>query len=234
MTFWTVLRRSLAHFWRTNLAVVAGVAVAVSVLSGAFLVGSSVRASLRDLALERLGRVDHVVTSGLFFRDELAAELVSSGALGEAASEAVPLIAIEGHTTHQESGSRAGGIQVYGVDARFWEFHGLEPGDRVPEAGEVLVSEGLARELGLSTDETLLVRVQKPSSIPVSSLHGRRDDLGQTMRLRVQAVLGPDELGAFRSDRSRAWRALCSYSWDGCSANSSSRRKPTRCCSVGA
>ena len=118
-------------------------------------------------------------------------------ALGEAASEAVPLIAIEGHTTHQESGSRAGGIQVYGVDARFWEFHGLEPGDRVPEAGEVLVSEGLARELGLSTDETLLVRVQKPSSIPVSSLHGRRDDLGQTMRLRVQAVLGPDELGAF-------------------------------------
>ena len=197
MTFWTVLRRSLAHFWRTNLAVVAGVAVAVSVLSGAFLVGSSVRASLRDLALERLGRVDHVVTSGLFFRDELAAELVSSGALGEAASEAVPLIAIEGHTTHQESGSRAGGIQVYGVDARFWEFHGLEPGDRVPEAGEVLVSEGLARELGLSTDETLLVRVQKPSSIPVSSLHGRRDDLGQTMRLRVQAVLGPDELGAF-------------------------------------
>ena len=197
MSFWTVLRRSLAHFWRTNLAVLAGVAVAVSVLAGAFLVGNSVRASLRDLALERLGRVDHVVTSGLFFREALADELVASGALGEAASEAAPLIAIEGFATHQESGSRAGGIQVYGVDARFWEFHGLEPGERVPEAGEVLVSEGLARELGVGTDETLLVRVQKPSSIPVSSLHGRRDDLGQTMRLRVHAVLGADELGTF-------------------------------------
>ena len=197
MTLWTVLRRSLTHFWRTNLAVVAGVAVAVSVLAGALLVGTSVRASLRDLALLRLGQVDHVVTSGLFFREALTDELLASGALGDAASTAAPLIAIEGFATHQESGSRAGGIQVYGVDERFWAFHGLPPGDRVPEAGEVLVSDGLARELGLAVDETLLVRVQKPSAIPVSSLHGRRDDLGQTMRLRVQGVLEADELGEF-------------------------------------
>ena len=196
MTFGTLLRRSLTHYWRTNLAVIAGVGVAVSVLAGAFLVGASVRASLRDLALLRLGRVDHVVTSGLFFREALADELLASGALEAAATDAVPMIALEGFATHQETGSRAGGVQVYGVDDRFWVFHGLEAG-RGPEPGAVLVSLGLARELGAVADDTLLVRVQKPSAIPLGSLHGRRDDLGRTMRLRIQQVLASDDLGEF-------------------------------------
>jgi putative ABC transport system permease protein len=42
-----LVRRSLGHYWRTNLAVIAGVATAVAVLSGALLVGDSVRGSLR-------------------------------------------------------------------------------------------------------------------------------------------------------------------------------------------
>ena len=197
MTFGTLLRRSLAHYWRTNLAVIAGVGVAVSVLAGAFLVGASVRASLRDLALVRLGRVDHVVTSGPFFREALADDLLTSGALAGVATDAVPMIALEGFATHQESGSRAGGIQVYGVDERFWAFHGLEAEGRVPEPGAVLVSAGIARELGVVADDTLLVRVQKPSAIPLSSLHGRRDDLGETMRVRIQQVLASDDLGEF-------------------------------------
>ena len=212
MTFTTLLVRSLTHFWRINLAVVAGVGVAVSVLAGAFLVGTSVRASLRDLALQRLGNVDQVVTAGAFFREALAEELPGSSALaGDGAdaapgapATAVPMIALEGFATHQESGSRAGGIQVYGVDERFWAFHGLAGGadgeggaGRGPEPGEVLVSGGLARELGAAAEDTLLVRMQKPSAIPVSSLHGRRDDLGSTMRLRIREVLAPAELGEF-------------------------------------
>ena len=196
MTLGTLLRRGLTHYWRTNLAVIAGVGVAVSVLAGAFLVGTSVRASLRDLALLRLGRVDHVVTSGLFFREALADELLASGSLETAATDAVPMIAVEGFVTHQETGSRAGGIQVYGVDERFWIFHGLEAA-RAPVPGAVLVSAGLARELGAVADDTLLVRVQKPSAIPLSSLHGRREDLGRTMRLRIQQVLASDNLGEF-------------------------------------
>ena len=53
MTIQALIRRNLLHFWRTNLAVVVGVGVAVAVLAGALLVGSSVRASLQSLALVR-------------------------------------------------------------------------------------------------------------------------------------------------------------------------------------
>ena len=69
----TLLARNLAWYWRTNLAVLLGVATAVGVLGGALLVGDSVRASLRDLVLARLGNTDDVISSNGFFREELAA-----------------------------------------------------------------------------------------------------------------------------------------------------------------
>ena len=63
--------RGLTYYWRTHLAVVCGVATAVAVLAGALLVGDSVRGSLRDLVVGRLGKTDYVVTSSGFFREQL-------------------------------------------------------------------------------------------------------------------------------------------------------------------
>src|SRR6516225_10863287 len=75
MTRSRLVLRALGGYWRTNLAVVAGVATAVAVLSGALLVGDSVRGSLRDLVVERLGRTESTVTSTSFFREALAADI---------------------------------------------------------------------------------------------------------------------------------------------------------------
>jgi len=60
----TLIKHNLTHYWRTTLAVILG--VATDVLAGAFLVGDSVRTSLRDLALARLGKTDQVVTASGF------------------------------------------------------------------------------------------------------------------------------------------------------------------------
>ena len=68
----------LRHYRGLHALVIAGVAVAVAVLAGALLVGSSVRASLRDLALARLGATEIVVSSTTFFRDAFADDLRQS------------------------------------------------------------------------------------------------------------------------------------------------------------
>ena len=197
MTILTLVRRNLIHFWQTNLAVVAGVTVAVAVLAGALLVGTSVRTSLRSLALERLGAVDQVVTSSNFVPEALADDLLASGTMPQMFAAAAPLIEVEGFVIHQESGRRASAVQVYGVDDRFWDFHGRAPEGRGPERSGVLISQGLARELEAEADHTLLVRVEMPSAIPISSLHGRREDVGRSLRLRIAQVLDPKELGEF-------------------------------------
>jgi putative ABC transport system permease protein len=194
----TLRRRSVRHYWRTNLAVIGGVAVAVAVLAGALLVGVSVRASLRDLVLQRLGNADRVVASQGFFREQLA------GAFGPAA----PLVVVEGFVSAQESGRRASRVQVYAVDDRFWRFHGL---DRVsgPAASEAFISDALAEELAAGSGAPVIVRVENSSPIPAESLHGRKEDLGRSLRLTVRQVLARDALGEFSlSPRQGAVRAI--------------------------
>ena len=197
MSLLALIQRNVLHYWRTNLAVVAGVAVAVAVLAGALLVGASVRSSLRGLALERLGAVDRVVTSARFVPESFGADLLVAGPLNGRFGTAAPLVAVEGFVTHQASGRRASGVQVYGVDERFWTFHGLDPDAFALGRNAALVSAGLAGELEAVTDDALLVRVERPSAVPLSSLHGRRDDVGRTLRLGIDRVLEAAELGEF-------------------------------------
>jgi putative ABC transport system permease protein len=191
----TLVKRNLTHYWRTNLAVIFGVATAVAVLAGALLVGDSVRASLRDLALVRLGAADLVVTASGFFRERLADDMQSHGQFAANFNGACPIIALEAVVTRDENNARAGGVQIYGVDERFWKFHGANT--QTPEGNDVLVSRALAQELGAKQGDTLILRIEKPSAIPAESLHGRKDDLGHTVRLTMREVLPAASLGEF-------------------------------------
>ncbi|HEY0079627.1 MAG TPA: ABC transporter permease [Pyrinomonadaceae bacterium] len=196
----TLLKQSFAYYWRTNLAVVLGVATAVAVLSGALLVGDSVRASLRALFLERVGRTGHVVSSNGFFREQLAADLkAAEGFAASGFGEACPLVVLQGTLTHEDSGLRAMGVQVYGVDERFWKFHagaGAAAAES-PRGFEALLSPSLAGELSTKAGDALLLRIEKPSAIPVESLHGRKEDLGSTIRLSMREALPARALGEF-------------------------------------
>lgn len=182
-----LILRTATYYWRTNLAVVLGVATAVSVFAGALLVGDSVRGSLRDLAVGRLGAAEHVVSSGGFFREALATDLQQAitGAF------VAPLVVATGFVTHEASGRRAGGVAIYGVDERFWRFHGLDP------AQGVTMSPGLAAEFGAGPDDVLLIRLQRPSEVPIESLFGRKDDVGRTIRVTLGAIQPLDRLGEF-------------------------------------
>ncbi|MDD4891852.1 MAG: hypothetical protein PHU85_18180, partial [Phycisphaerae bacterium] len=77
MTSFRLLLRNLVHHWRANLAVVAGMAVATAVLTGAMFVGDSVRGSLANLAIDRLGPVDYALASPTLFEQSLGKRLTT-------------------------------------------------------------------------------------------------------------------------------------------------------------
>ena len=194
MTRGALVAQSLRWYWRTNAAVVAGVAVAVSVLAGSLLVGDSVRASLRRIALERLGRTDAAILGTVFFREQLGDRVREAG--GGVVADAAPLLAVEGLVTHAGNERRAGGVQVFGVDERFWRFHGAA-GVSGPDRREAYLSPALARELGAAEGDGILVRVRQVSEIPAGVLQGRRDDSGQSFRASAARILSADALGEF-------------------------------------
>jgi len=187
VSLFILIVRSATYHWRTNVAVMLGVAAAVAVLAGALVVGDSVRGSLRDIALGRLGRTDQVLSSMGFFREALANDAkVALGATG-----AAPLIVADAFVTLESSGRRASNVIVYGVDERFWKLHSL------PAVDGVMVSPALASEVGAQEGDVLLTRLQKPSEVPIESLFGRKEDVGRTVRLTLAGVLPRDRLGEF-------------------------------------
>jgi ABC-type lipoprotein release transport system permease subunit len=199
MSPFDLLRQSVKYYWRTNGAVVLGVAIAVAVLAGALLVGDSVRGSLRDLVVQRLGRTDQIVASTGFFREALAGDLAADDAFSRTFESICPIVVTQGIVGEQTGGRRVPRVAIYGVDERFWRFHHV--GDAfsgVPAEGrEALVSEALASELAIVKGGAIVVRVERPSAIPLESLHAKKDAAGRTMRLGVHGVLGAADLGEF-------------------------------------
>src|SRR5262249_22718218 len=110
MTLTRLLLRNLLYHWRGNLAVLLGVVVGTAVLTGALLVGDSLRGSLRDLTLRRLGWVDQALVGSRFFRASLADNLP--------ASRAAPLILLRASAA-KPAGGALNRVTVLGIDRRF-------------------------------------------------------------------------------------------------------------------
>ena len=180
---------SLWQFRRVHLAVAAGVAVATAVITGALLVGDSVRGSLRTLVLERLANVETVLVAEQPFREELANEIADAdlgpGFHGVAALLLVPgsLSATSGERTEQ-----ATQLSILGVTEEFWKFG--DGGPTEPLTGDnAIISQALADELHSMVGDEVLLRVAVPSNIPADSTLGEKADATTVRRLRVAAIL---------------------------------------------
>ncbi len=208
-----LLLPNLRYYWRTNAAVAAGVATAVAVLAGALLVGQSVRASLRDLVTARIGATDYVVSADRFFGEALAQGL--GGPTPPAGRPATcPMIALKGVVQREGTSRQAYDATVYGVDERFWAFHGIaappEVRDRV-----VLAGTSLATQLAAKAGDALLLRLGGAEDIAGETLFGRRENATRTIRLTCGAVVGPDRLGEFelRPGQGHVFSLFVSLRW---------------------
>ena len=172
-----------------------GVAVATAVLTGALIVGDSVRGSLRDLSLSRLGKIDHALVSERFFRANLGRDLERE--LG--AQDVVSAISLSGIAVHAGSNTRASRVQIQGIDNRFANlFDQILP--QLTSEGifpSVVVNESLRKELNAQIGDAILLSFEQSDDIHRESLFGRADDAVQTIRLTLTGVLPDREMGRF-------------------------------------
>lgn len=201
MTFTQLWIRSLSYFARANLAVALGVAAATAVLTGALLVGDSVRGSLRDLTLQRLGKIDQLLIVDRFFRRELAHEIVANtGIFSTDFSAASPAIVIPSATVERTGGTsavRAAGVTVLGVEESFSQMGDGGP-SKPPQAGEIVVNAALAAELSLKVGDEMIIRLAKAAQVPADSPLGRKTErLSSLAELKVVEILPDRGLARF-------------------------------------
>lgn len=194
LTPWRIARRGLWGYRGAHAAVACGVAVAAAVLVGALVVGDSVRGSLRDLTLERLGRIDLAIAPGRPFREELADELATANP----GSETAPLLIAPASLSHREEGvtRRAGRATLIGCDERFWRLGWA--GEAAPSFdGGFFLTRELAVELNVQAGDSILLRSTAVSALPADSPLGEKGDTVSSRRVRVARVLDPRGLARF-------------------------------------
>jgi len=200
--------RSLQHHWRMNLAVALGVAVATAVLTGALLVGDSMRGSLRELTLERLGRIDYLLLSDRFFRQQLAEELAASAGFASENEMAVPAIVIpqissQATWADPQGGRdrivRVGQVTLFAIGKNFWRLDdsGVRP-TRHPQGDQVVLNEPLATALGARVGDRILLRIPRSNQVPADSPLGRRSNRVRGLtNLEVVDIVPAQGIGRF-------------------------------------
>lgn len=194
MTHWSFILRNLGFHWRAHLALLLGAAMASAVLTGALVVGDSMRASLQHLALARVGRIEASLSvPDRFVRSELADDLaVDLGAFAAA------VLDLPGRASVADPAGRSAPVRVLGVDGNFGLLGSDDPAaDCPPPPGEVALSAAVAAALGASTGDTVVLRISKPELIPGETTFGRAAASRASGRLRVAAVLGDDAFARY-------------------------------------
>ncbi len=188
------LLKSLWHFRRSYLGVVAGTIVGATVLLGAILAGDSVNHALLRLASLRIGQTDFVLTAGdHFFSQELADTIDSSEDI-----EAAPALLLISSASRSELNLKATQVQTLGVDRRLWQMAPQSfDFDFESERGVVAVNRRLAERLRLEVGDSFVFRVEKPGLLSRDApLSGSKDNvLG--LRARVARIIEDDEFGRF-------------------------------------
>jgi ABC-type antimicrobial peptide transport system permease subunit len=151
MTFWRLVRRNLSFHARAHLGVVLGAAIGSAALIGALVVGDSVRESLTDMALRRLGKIDFALaTQDRLFQTTLrerlcaarppasiqAGSTVFAGIYPLSTSVQSSAMVLPGIVARQDGVARANRVVVIGVAVGSWprlaDWGKLSPGAWLP------------------------------------------------------------------------------------------------------
>ncbi|MHC4584822.1 MAG: ABC transporter permease [Planctomycetota bacterium] len=193
MSLWNLAKRSLSFYWRTNLGVLLAVMVSAIVLTGALIIGDSVRYSLKSMVKARLGETQlALIPNNRFFRVELADELAK-----ELDTVVAPVLQLRGLIADSDGTKRENRIEVLGVDGRFFEIGTAQNPFRDSPNQTIVLNKSLAVKLGVSVGDEVVLRIEKPSLMPRDVPLTPDSDLSMAFRLVVKAIADKTDFGSF-------------------------------------
>jgi ABC-type antimicrobial peptide transport system permease subunit len=192
MSLTKYILRTIRHYLKLNFTIVLGIALSTAILVGALIIGDSVKYSLQQITVQRLGKTSQVITAGeRLFGQQLANDLAEKGNVETAA-----LLRANGFGVINGGEMRLNQLAVWGVDLRMGNFASY------PELfdlknNEVAINENLASLSGLKVGDEFLLRVDKLNTFPANTPFVSEKEATISFRVLVSRILKPDELGNF-------------------------------------
>ena len=199
MSVFRLILASLVYHARQNLAVALGVAAGTAVLTGALLVGDSMRGSLRHLTFDRLGRIDYALGFAPF--------LPRPGHRRPGRPTRIPKALLRRRAGRGPASKRRVGQpspsasrQPCATGRLFRMLSGTSAPERptaLPGPRQVVLNRPLADQLGVKVGDAVLVRLPMHSTIPADTALGRKQGTVEAHRVTVGAIIPAEGLGRF-------------------------------------
>ena len=191
MSFYKFIFKSLWFYRKQHIAIFLGTLFSTAVLTGALIIGDSVKFSLKKLVDSRLGEIEFALASNdRFVRTALAAEISEDLNVSMAAC-----LIVDGITINTESENRLNRTQIIGVDNRFWKLSNIE----MPNLGEneAIISSNISHKLNLKIGDEILLRIRKAEVIPLNAPFVSERELYIANRYKIVAIANDNSLGKF-------------------------------------
>ena len=200
MTFPGLIWRSVRHHRKSLAGAWLGMVIASAILTGALIVGDSVRGTLKERALRRLAGAHYALFSGdrsfsvALGRSRLAGDRQRRPADAATGTAGAMALALPATASLANGSARANSIQVYGVGSEFREFVGASAATAL-KPGEVLLNQALADQLTANAGDEVILRVAKPGLLSGDAALSPRSKQIVALRLVVKGVLPAAEGG---------------------------------------
>ena len=208
MSLFSLILRNLKYYRKPYLAILAGTVISTAVLTGALVVGDSVRYSLGQLTEIRLGQTRFAVQSGdRFFRQQLANELSE-----KTKSRVAPLLQLEGIAINNDQNTRINRVEVLGIDDHFINL--WDPNTPQPAEDEAILSLNTAEKLKLKPGDEFLLKLHKQGKASENAPFVSEKEPLITFRLKVASIADDLQMGRFsmKSNQSAPFNIFISLS----------------------
>lgn len=164
MSLTKYILRTIRHYLKLNFTIVLGIALSTAILVGALIIGDSVRYSLQQITVQRLGKTSQVITAGeRLFGRQLATELSE-----KTGTETAALLRTNGFGVIDGGEIRINQLAVWGVDATIGNFASYPELFQLRN-NEVAINENLASISGLKVGDEFLLRLNKLNTFPANT-----------------------------------------------------------------
>ncbi|MFC2128954.1 ABC transporter permease, partial [Bacteroidota bacterium] len=185
------IKRSLWYFRRQHLAVFVGTLISTAVLTGALIIGDSVKYSLKQLVDTRLGNAKFALPTGdRFVRAELADNINQKLNVKTSA-----LLIAKGIAVNQETENRINSVNVNGVENSFWKLSNVDIAQLHED--EAIISNNIAQNLDLKIGDEFLLRLENADIIPLNAPFVAEEVQSVALRLKVIEIANDKQMGMF-------------------------------------
>jgi len=189
MSFFTLILCNLKYYRKAYLAILAGTVISTAVLTGALVVGDSVRYSLEQLTDIRLGDTRFTIRSDdRFFRQQLANDMSI-----QTQTLVAPLLQLEGIAVNMDKNTQLNRVEVLGVDDRFlklWSSTEKQPGEE-----DAILSRNVSEKLNLKPGDEFILKIRKQAKASENTPFVSEKEPLTTIRLKVSAIAEDVQMG---------------------------------------